>query len=444
MKITSSYGVEVLHKNKIFKPTIVVFQNAVSFFVDVIFNERGTFFDGKKLSMLDAKTAVEHLTHSTKARPMVKYDFGQKFYKFPSYLRRAAIAEAFGIVSSHISNHKNWEDNGRKGGEPKLQRKHNCMPTFYYDNMFAGDCYQRSGLIKLYRNGDWVWEPIQFKKTDVEYLNKHWSGKHASAPGLECRYSKYFLRFSFETDQKLNNTPVEDQRIVAVDLGLNTLAVCSVMDARGTVCARKFIDLPHEKDLLTHKLNKLKKFQRQHGSYNSRSQWSHINNLNDEISRKVAHQILEFAVLYDADVIVMEYLDFRGKKLRGSKAQRIAVWQKRNIQTIVEHQAHRNGIRFARINPNGTSKYAFDGSGPVMRDSKNFSQCTFMSGKQYNCDLSASYNIGARYFIREIIKPLPVTVRSQLEAEVPLLAHRTQCTLSTLISLNKVLCQLAA
>lgn len=444
MKITSSYGVEVLHKNKIFKPTIVVFQNAVSFFVDVIFNEKETFFDGKKLGMKDAKIIVEQLTHSTKARPAVKYDFDQKFYKFPSYLRRAAIAEAYGIVSSHLSNHKNWEDGGRKGGEPRLQRKHDCMPTFYYTIMFAGSCYGTRSRIKLLRDGDWVWEDIDLKKTDVDYLNKHWSGRHASAPVLERRYGKYFLRFSFETDQKLKNTPIEDQRIVAVDLGLNNHAVCSVMDARGTVCARKFIDLPHEKDLLTHKLNKLKKFQRQHGSYNSQSQWSHINNLNNEISRKVAHEIVNFAVLYDVDTIVMEYLDFNGKKLRGSKAQRIAIWQKRDIQKIVEHQAHRNGIRFSRINPNGTSKYAYDGSGPVMRDKNNFSQCTFTSGKQYNCDLSASYNIGARYFIREIIKPLPVTVRSQLEAKVPLIAHRTQCTLATLISLNKVLCQLAA
>ena len=58
------------------------------------------------------------------------------------------------------------------------------------------------------------------------------------------------------------------------------------------------------------------------------------------------------------------------------------------------------------------------------------------NGKIYNCDLSASYNIGARYFIREILKTLPVKDRQRIEAKVPGCAKRSTCTLSTLISLN--------
>ena len=50
---------------------------------------------------------------------------------------------------------------------------------------------------------------------------------------------------------------------------------------------------------------------------------------------------------------------------------------------------------------------------------------TVTTGKQYNCDLSAAYNIGARYFIRELIKPLPETERSSLEAKVPAVKRRT-------------------
>jgi len=110
----------------------------------------------------------------------------------------------------------------------------------------------------------------------------------------------------------------------------------------------------------------------------------------------------------------------------------------------VEHQAHRNGIRFSRINPNGTSKYAYDDSGLVVRSNENYSLCTFSNGKQYNCDLNASYNIGARYFIREILKPFSAMERSHLEAKVPSMAFRTKCTLATLISLSKVLAASAA
>ena len=62
--------------------------------------------------------------------------------------------------------------------------------------------------------------------------------------------------------------------------------------------------------------------------------------------------------------------------------------------------------------------------------------CTFETGKRYHCDLSASYNIGARYFIREILKSLPVKARLGIEAKVPQCTKRATCTLSTLLRLN--------
>ena len=50
--------------------------------------------------------------------------------------------------------------------------------------------------------------------------------------------------------------------------------------------------------------------------------------------------------------------------------------------------------------------------------------------------LSASYNIGARYFIREILKPLPATERSLLEAKVPPVKRRTSCVYADLRKLS--------
>ena len=80
----------------------------------------------------------------------------------------------------------------------------------------------------------------------------------------------------------------------------------------------------------------------------------------------------------------------------------------------------------------GKPKLACDGSGAVVRNQENHSLCTFRTGKQYNCDLSASYNIGARYFIREFLKPLPETERSSLEAKVPAVKRRTSCVYADL------------
>ena len=70
--------------------------------------------------------------------------------------------------------------------------------------------------------------------------------------------------------------------------------------------------------------------------------------------------------------------------------------------------------------------------------------CKFSNGKVYNCDLSASYNIGARYYIREIIKSLCESTRLVLEAKVPQVAKRSTSTFATLKDLNKELMAVGA
>lgn len=126
-------------------------------------------------------------------------------------------------------------------------------------------------------------------------------------------------------------------------------------------------------------------------------------------------------------------------KHKGSKKQRLHHWRSQEVQRIVTDKAHRLGIRISRINPYGTSRYAYDGSGQVLRgkeaDLPTYELCKFQTGKTYNCDLSASYNIGARYFIREILKSLAVRSRLQVEAKVPALCKRSTCTLADLINL---------
>lgn len=56
------------------------------------------------------------------------------------------------------------------------------------------------------------------------------------------------------------------------------------------------------------------------------------------------------------------------------------------------------GGRVEHVYARGTSSWAFDGSGKLKRDAKHYELATFSTGKQYNCDLNASYNIAARYW----------------------------------------------
>ena len=68
--------------------------------------------------------------------------------------------------------------------------------------------------------------------------------------------------------------------------------------------------------------------------------------------------------------------------------------------------------------------------------SDNYSMCTFQTGKRYSCDLSASYNIGARYFLREYEKSISATRWRRIAAKVPSCATRITRTLATLIRVN--------
>ena len=217
------------------------------------------------------------------------------------------------------------------------------------------------------------------------------------------------------------------------------------MKADGTVIARKFAYLKSDKGSLNHALNNIKRAQ-QHGSRGTPYLWRKAVHKNEKLAADTSAFIIECAVQYDVDVIVFEHLDLNGKK-RGSKKQKLHHWKARAVQNTVTSQAHLRGIRISHVNAWGTSRLAFDGSGKVERgkyiqngkEVYNYSICVFLNGKQYDCDLNATYNIGARYFIREILKSLPETTRLDIQAKVPECSKRSTCVLASLIRLNAAL-----
>jgi putative transposase len=129
-------------------------------------------------------------------------------------------------------------------------------------------------------------------------------------------------------------------------------------------------------------------------------------NINLEISRKVSKEIIEFAKLHNVKVIVIENL--AGWKAKAGKKgtlmrQKFHLWCHQKIVEILNDRWAELGGDVQTVNPKYTSAYAFDGSGKVKRNKKNYSLCTFPNGKQYNADLSASYNIGARYWYSVLV-----------------------------------------
>jgi putative transposase len=385
----------------------------------------------------------------TKNNPLPNYnEFHQRFYKFPSYLRRAAIACALGKIKSYRFNFQNWleekelaEQEGKvfKKNPPCLSLTHQEFPILYKGNMYS-NISDNEAHIKVFHQNDWVWISVQTTTQDLFKRDVH-DWKRCN-PKLVKVGKKYFLMVSYEKEIKLNQTKTKDKRICTVDLGITNSAVCSIMTSNGTVLARKFINQPKEKDRLYRMTNKLRKVQQQSGYIKAPTYWRTINGLQQHVVNNTSSEIVKFAQKHNCDVIVFEYLGkmrtpkgfWGAKKLRF----KLRYWRKIGVQNKIEEMAHYLGMRISRINPRNTSALAFDGSGKVERSYRK-DLCVFSNGKNYHSDLNATYNIGARYFIRETLKTLSETIRLSIQAKVPEFSFRTKQTLATLISLQKAL-----
>lgn len=448
MEVVVSYKTKISrndYKNCI-DDTIKLYRSAVSFIVEIINNHWSTI---TPLSTKSRVNYVESLIHTTKGNTAL-YDFDKEFYKFPSYLRRSAIQDSVGIVSSYQSNLSNYEEeryysisNGKKfkKQKPKLSLTHFKCPVLYKGNMYLR-LSDNQVKIKVFKNNDWQWIYLNLRNQDVKYIKNNCQKLKELSPILTKKGRCHYLAFSFKDNVKLNKTKLKDQKIVAVDLGINTSATCSLMSYDGTVHKRLFINQNREKDHQNHLINRLKKKQKIGNKTSTyKSLWYKINSLNEQIINDTTNKIIKFAKENHADVIVFEYLNFKGKKIRGNNniATRLHLWCKRTIQDKVENKAHLNGIRMRRVNARNTSALAFDGSGYVERNEENYSLCVFKAGKKYHSDLNATYNIGARYYIKEIQKTTTEREWSRMVAKVPQLSARTKNTLSTLISLLEVL-----
>ena len=377
---------------------------------------------------------IEKWIHNTKSNQAI-YDFDEQFPKLPTYLRRSAIATALGIVSSYHSNLANWEKEP-KGQAPQLSLTHYTYPAYYKKNLFRNfDPIRQTIELKVFKNGDWVFETYKLKTSDCTYYQNHLTGKKQNVPIIQKKGRRFYATFSYEENVPL--VPEESiSKICAVDLGLGTDATCCIMDQDGTVYARKFISFSEEHDRLHTQLGRIKRNQKR-GSRHNKTLWRKVSGISQDIADKTVKAILDFGNEHGVDVFVLEYLDFKGK----NAVKRAHFWRYKRIYKVLTQRAHQYGLRIARVNARNTSRLAFDGSGWSKRGREitpetPYAEMRFTTGKTYNADLNASYNIGARYFIRHILKTVTATQRLALEAKVPQVAKRSTCTLSDLINLR--------
>ena len=432
MRLTTSYKMKLTGNFKALETSLVIYRQVLTFLIPIIndaWEELSQYeFANQKYNQ------IEKWVHSSQNNQAL-FDFDQQFPKLPSYLRRSAIVTALGIVSSYRSKLANWEANP-EGQAPKLQLVHYEYPAYYKGNLFKNfDTIYQTIELKVFKNGDWVFEQYRLKQSDCTYYKRYLAGKKQNVPILQKKGRRFYATFSYEENVQL--APEESiDKICAVDLGLGTDATCSIMDKDGTVYARKFISFSKEHDRLHTQLGRIKRNQKR-GSYHNKTLWRSVAGITQDIADKTVKAILDFGNEYGVDVFVLEYLDFKGK----NAVKRAHFWRYKRIYKVLAQKAHQHGLRIARVNARYTSRLAFDGSGWSKRGREiapdtPYSTLQFSTGKFYNADLNASYNIGARFFIRHLLKTVTVTQRLALEAKVPQVAKRSTCTLSDLINLR--------
>ena len=360
--------------------------------------------------------AIERLMHPTSKRPTVRYRYFQRrFYKFPSYLRRAAIMAAIGQVSSFIARYDRWQAGERKRPDARPPRRtceNHLNPALYRGSMirfYPGDDAVR---IKLWNGTDWIWSRFTIKdkgKKRHQPTHKRPGGlavNLALSPTLRRKGSKILLSAPYQIPDYCwtDRQPV----VCAVDLGMNTTAVASIVAQDGTVLARRFFhrgsDIDRRDKLLTQIRVKASKTGKLSKGF-CRSLYRRAVHLNEEMARRIARGVLTFAEAHKASCIVIENLGGwrpRGGKRRSTLRQRFHGWLHRKLALQLEAIAGERRIKVQSVSPYRTSKLAFDGSGKVERDKENAALATFPNGKQYNADLNASYNIAARYWVEQL------------------------------------------
>jgi putative transposase len=356
------------------------------------------------LSSDNVVPAVEKLVHQTAQNPNPRYPTIDKaFHKFPSYLRRAAIMFAVGQVSSYMTRYWDWQSgqsrNRRDAKPPILNSDAGCYPVLY-----KGQCFKLHGFeqveIKVFTGSDWIW--ITMPITSLRERHQV-STNQMKSPSLIVNDKSCHLSVPFECHpEKVKGSGL----VVAVDLGINTTATVSVVSQNGTVIHREFIHPGRDIDRRDKRLKSVsmraKKTMGHGGKLGQgfcKNTYRKCRHINQQIGHLVSKQITQIAQSYSADAVVFEHLKGwkpKGGKKRSNLKQKFHGWLKSLIVELTQRKWAECGGKTMTIIAAYTSKLAYDGSGQVKRDKKNYALATFSSGKQYNCDLNGSYNIAAR------------------------------------------------
>ncbi len=265
----------------------------------------------------------------------------------------------------------------------------------YRGQLVKFDVELTTASLKLWDGKEWLWHEVAIKAV----RHRHRLGTVKSPTLVLNRHCHLAVPVQLNP-QRLP----EGQKACAVDVGISTLATASIVTPGGTIAARGFFHPAAEIDrrdkraaLIRRKARKTAKLSKGFG----RAWYRKAKHINENTAQQTSRKLVDCALARGADVIVLENLKGwrpKGGRRRSGLRQRFHQWLHRRLATLIEQKMAKVGGRVVYVHARGTSAWAFDGSGRVKRDTTQYERATFRSGKRYNADLNASYNIGARYW----------------------------------------------
>ncbi|WP_415913359.1 IS200/IS605 family accessory protein TnpB-related protein [Neptuniibacter sp. QD37_11] len=375
---------------------------------------------------------VERLIHPTAKNPSPRHNyFHKRFYKFPSYLRRAAIEYVQGQVSSYLSRYGKWLDGERRHPHekpPLFNANAGCYPALYKNQLIKYAEDFSYAQIKVRKHNDWVWIKVKIKSK----RQRHLIGELRS-PMLIVTNKQQHLSVPIRVSHPKRKTGLA----CSVDMGINTTATMAIVDQHGTVHARMFFHPSKEIDRRDKSLRAVSKAARKTKQLSKgfcKQRYRKAQQYNRQIAQITSRAIVNFAVKHGADTVVLENLKGwkpRAGKKRSKLKAKFHSWLKSAVADLTQMKFEEIGGRIFKVFARGTSSEAYDGSGPVQRNKKQYEIATFSTGKIYNADLNAAYNIAARFWAI-ILKLTHGNSGQWLKGKSSLNQQRIPVTLSTL------------
>ena len=306
---TTTYKVRMYLKHEEYlKLTQDIYNDLIKKYFDVLYEKQELL----EMSSFNCLAELERLTIIPKTGPR-KGEIPKLYFEqnAPTYLRRAAINQAMGLVKLHISTEKRAEESNHK--IPKIPKKFNSS-TVFYKGMYK-DFEGNSIKLKLFDGTEWRWFKAKLPNLTVP--------KNADilSPTI-VMHEKYILAHIPIKKPIEDIIPIryrmeeKDLKICSV-MFTNTdkFAICIILDKKGNFIKSKFISGGNKYSERTSRIFKQiqKSNKKKHNYCGNKKLWNKLHNTKEYYAHKVSREITNFCI--ENHVRVLSYADYKNGDL---------------------------------------------------------------------------------------------------------------------------------